>query len=556
MNATFRASARRLLGAKPQIVYHPREAAPRTGPMDGHRSASVLGWLVERSLVRPSDVTAPPAAPLADLRRVHTRGYLERVDDRAFVERVFPGIPADVDAASLIQWQRRMVGGTTLAARRAVGLRVPRPVIHLGGGLHHARAEDGAGYCLFNDVAVAIALLRGDGYEGRILVVDLDVHPGDGTRALFAEDETVFTFSVHAQHWDTEPAAADLQIALGSGVGDDEYLRVLRERLPGVVDGFKPELVFVLAGTDVAHDDPIGPWRISADGVFARDRFVVELLADVPLVWTLAGGYGPDAWRYTARTLGWLIGGRDERIRSSVDRALESYRRVRRTLTPTDLLAEEADDAGLDLRDIVADLERRRRPRWFLDAYSKYGVETALDGYGVLDKLAERGYPHVRVVFDLEHGPGQRLSVVTADDRADLLIDAVARVTPERPPWRLLWVEWLLLQNPRKEPTRPLLPGQQHPGLGVSRDVVGMLMMACERQGLDGVAFNPIHFHVAVMARGLARFFDPEDERDFDDRREAFGRRPLHEAAERLKDWSPGAMVIPVSERMKDAYPT
>lgn len=551
MHAPLRSVARRLRRAGPSLVYHPREAAPRTGPMDAHRSASILGWLIDRRIVRASDVTAPPAAPLRELRLVHDREYLERVDDRQYLERVFPGLPESLEANELIHWQRRMVGGTALAAREAVGQKTHRPVVHLGGGLHHARAAGGGGYCLFNDVAVAIADLREDGWTGRALVIDLDVHHGDGTRTIFAGDPSVFTFSVHAEHWDTSPAVADLSIALGTGVEDELYLQVLSDRLPSVISGFDPDLVFVIGGTDVAFDDPIGSWRITADGILRRDQFVLEQVGKRPLVWTLAGGYGPEAWRYTARTLGWMFGGRDEPIDSTAQKALAAFRKIRQSITPAELTSE--DDHELSLNDVLLDLSPDHRHRWFLDLYSPYGIELALDRYGILEKLRDRGYDRIRVELDLDHGTGQRLRLVTADESRDLLIELVARIDRSHAPHRLLWIEWLLMQDPRSTSTRPRLPGQEAPGLGCSLDILGLLVMAAERLELDGVGFNPTRFHVAWMVRGTAEFLDSKDRIQFDNRREAFGRRPLPEAAERLRDWSPGPMVLPISARLKEA---
>jgi len=551
--APLQAAARRLLGAGPKLVYHPREAAPATGPMDPHRAASVLGWLVERRIARPDDVSAPAAAPLTDLLQVHGRDYLERVDERSFLERVFPGLPSGLDPWELIRWQRRMVGGTCLATRQALAGKPGHPVVHLGGGLHHARADSGGGFCLFNDVAVAVAGLRATGWTGRVLVVDVDVHQGDGTRAIFAADESVFTFSVHAEHWDTEPAVADRSIALGTSIEDAQYLQVLRDHLPEVVSDFRPALVFVVGGTDVAFDDPIGSWRITADAIFERDRFVLDLFPATPLVWTMAGGYGPEAWRYTARTLGWLYARRSKPIDSSAERALTAFRQIRRSLSASDLMADEAEDGEITLRDILGDLAPGHHRHWLLDIYSPYGVELALDRYGVLAKLRERGYDGVRVAFDLDHDTGQRLRLLTADGE-EVLVDLVLRVHTSHQPWRLLWIEWLLMQDPRRAHARPLLPGQHAPGLGCSKEILGMLMMAAERLGLDGVGFKPTSFHVAWMARSVADFLEPSGRREFNDRREAFGRRPLHEVAERLRDWSPGPMAIPMSAAMKETF--
>jgi acetoin utilization deacetylase AcuC-like enzyme len=199
-----------------------------------------------------------------------------------------------------------------LAARRA--REHQRIALHLSGGLHHARPETGGGFCVFNDVAVAITALRADGFDRPVLVVDLDLHDGNGTRAAFAHDPTVFTFSIHNRHWDQEEAEASRSVELAGEVDDARYLETLRAELPPIVEELRPGMVFYLAGTDVAADDKLGNWRLTAAGILARDRFVLESFGgrrpDLPFVLTLAGGYGKQTWRYTARFLAWLIGGR------------------------------------------------------------------------------------------------------------------------------------------------------------------------------------------------------------------------------------------------------
>lgn len=550
MAGRLRATVRRWAGVRATLIVDPGWAAPAQGPMDPQRASKILGWLLHRGLARPADVRTPPSAGLNQLLRVHTREHLERLDDRATLERVMPGLPPSVGGTELVAWQRRMVGGSTIAAHLALEHPSKLPIVHLGGGLHHARADSGAGFCLFNDVAVAIEDLRSVGWGGRVLVIDLDVHPGDGTRALFAQDESVFTFSVHAQDWDDEEAVADLSIELGTGVGDDVYLRTLQEQLPALVERFDPELVIVLGGTDVAFDDPIGSWHVTADGVLARDRLVLDAIGERATVWTLAGGYGLDSWRYTARTLAWLFGGDASPIASSVERALQAFRRVRDSLTREEL---SADEEPFDFSDVLAELQPGTTHTRLLDTYTEYGIELALDRYGVIELLAARGYPDVKVEFELDHGTGQRVQVVVPGPDKLLLVDMVVRETREFRPWRLLWLEWLLLQDPHKapDPERPLLPGQDHPGLGCSRELLGMLLMSCERLGFDGLAFNPAHYHVALMAHGLAGFLDPEDAAVFDALHEELGRLPLAAATRKAGEWAGRTMVVPVSDAMK-----
>jgi hypothetical protein len=164
----------------------------------------------------------------------------------------------------VLDLQRLMVGGTIQATRLA--LRSGGPAVHLGGGFHHAMPDRGLGFCVFNDVAVAIARLRARGFAERVLVVDLDLHDGNGTRAVFARDSSVHTYSVHADHWGDTEAVESTAIALGPGVEDGVYLDTIRRTLPPLFEAFRPGLVVYVAGTDVAAGDALGHWRISAAG--------------------------------------------------------------------------------------------------------------------------------------------------------------------------------------------------------------------------------------------------------------------------------------------------
>ena len=214
------------------------------------------------------------------------------------------------EADRFLCFQRLTCGGTLRAARSALYRR--QVMVNLGGGLHHAEADRGSGFCVFNDVAVAIRSLRRQGFDRPILVIDLDLHDGDGTRAIFADDATVHTFSIHNRDLGQANAVADTRLALGSGVEDRQYLEAVRGHLPPVFADFKPGLVFYLAGSDPGVDDKLGDWRITLDGLLARDRLVMELVRPfagngptIPTVILLAGGYGPLAWRHGAALFSW-----------------------------------------------------------------------------------------------------------------------------------------------------------------------------------------------------------------------------------------------------------
>jgi acetoin utilization deacetylase AcuC-like enzyme len=165
---------------------------------------------------------------------------------------------------------------------------------HLGGGFHHAYADHGEGFCMLNDVAVALRVLLDEGIIARAAVVDLDVHHGNGTASVFAGDPTVFTFSVHQEHnYPADKPPSDLDVGLEDGTGDGEYLGALEAGLRQTLDAQDPELVVYLAGADPYRDDQLGGLSLTLDGLRGRDRMVISECRErgVPVAVVLAGGY-------------------------------------------------------------------------------------------------------------------------------------------------------------------------------------------------------------------------------------------------------------------------
>jgi acetoin utilization deacetylase AcuC-like enzyme len=246
--------------------------------------------LLEEDLIRPGGVHAPEECNAHDLQLVHTRTYVERAlsgaleDDKA--KRI--GVPW---TPALARRSRLSVQGTIDAARMALEDGI---AANLAGGTHHAHAGRGEGYCVFNDVAVAIRVLQREGKIARALVVDLDVHQGNGTAAIFEGEEPVFTFSMHgAKNFPLRKERSSLDIGLPDRFDDGCYLSLLLEHLPRVLDRARPDLVVYLAGVDVVQGDRFGRLAMTRDGLAARDRFVLETVKarGVPLLIVLAGGY-------------------------------------------------------------------------------------------------------------------------------------------------------------------------------------------------------------------------------------------------------------------------
>jgi acetoin utilization deacetylase AcuC-like enzyme len=246
--------------------------------------------LLAEGVLSESDVLEPVEAADDDLALVHTAGYLQRLEagslDPAEVRKI--GVPW---SESLWRRSRLAAQGTIMAARAAVedGL-----AANLAGGTHHAFADHGEGFCVLNDVAVAIRVLQRQRHVETALVVDLDVHQGNGTAAIFEDDPHVFTFSMHGErNYPSRKMRSRLDVGLGDGIGDDDYLSLLTRHLADVLQQFTPDIVFYLAGVDPAHGDRYGRLALSDEGIRRRDRHVLESCfgRGLPTVITLAGGY-------------------------------------------------------------------------------------------------------------------------------------------------------------------------------------------------------------------------------------------------------------------------
>jgi len=249
--------------------------------------------VVEEGLVSHDAVQEPARVAREALLRAHDAAYVDAFSDghltTAAMRRLgLPWSPALVERA----W--RAVGGTVEAAGAALSSGI---TMNLAGGTHHAFRDRGEGFCVFNDVAVALLALLAAGRIRRAAVVDLDVHQGNGTHAIFAGDDRVFTFSMHGRRnypFHRVPGALDVE--LEDGTGDGEYLSRLSEALPPVLTQARPDLVLYLAGADPHEADRLGRLRLTLDGLARRDAMVLQSCREVgiPVAITIAGGYGHD----------------------------------------------------------------------------------------------------------------------------------------------------------------------------------------------------------------------------------------------------------------------
>ncbi len=233
---------------------------------------------------------APEPAARDQLLLVHTADWIKKLETGTLSYQEVRQLEAPY-SRQMVNAYFLAAGGTILAAREALERGV---AMNIGGGFHHAFAGHGEGFCAVNDVAVAIRVLQDEGRIKKALVVDCDVHHGNGTASIFARDATVFTLSIHQRdNYPSEKPPSSLDIHLADATGDQEYLSKLGEALSAVLAGYRPDLLMFVAGTDPFHDDQLGGLSLTKEGMLTRDHLVFETAfrSHVPVCVTLAGGY-------------------------------------------------------------------------------------------------------------------------------------------------------------------------------------------------------------------------------------------------------------------------
>jgi acetoin utilization deacetylase AcuC-like enzyme len=296
-----------------RVVHHPDYVAPAPArsTYQWNKNGLVRDLLREEGKV---EWYRPEPMPRDWLEAVHTPGYVAEVIDLAVppdkTRRI--GFPVTAEVARRAQV---VPGGTYLAALLALRHGF---AANTAGGSHHALADTGAGFCVFNDLAIAANRLVDEGMASRVLVVDCDVHQGDGTAALLDGRPGLATYSIHAEkNFPVRKARSTLDVPLADGVGDDAYLARLAETLVPLVDGFAPDLILYQAGVDPFEGDRLGRLALTREGLVRRDRWVATLARErgIPLASALGGGYGDDAMEVSHRhvasilTLGGVFAG-------------------------------------------------------------------------------------------------------------------------------------------------------------------------------------------------------------------------------------------------------
>lgn len=284
------------------VVHHPAYQADVPAghrfPMGKFRRLAEV--LVEEGIVRPGGFHEPDPAPADWLALAHDRAYVEDVLAGTVPERVAREIGFPMNASVALR-ARCATAGTVLAARLALRHGI---ALNTAGGSHHARRAQGAGFCVFNDVAVAAAVLLSERLVRRVLVIDLDVHQGDGTADIFAGDDRVTTLSVHAErNYPLRKVPSTLDVGLEDGLGDEAYLAVLSQVVPGLVERVGPDVVFYNAGVDPHLLDRLGRLALTDAGLARRDALVLDEVRrrGIPLVGVIGGGYDGDVDRLARR---------------------------------------------------------------------------------------------------------------------------------------------------------------------------------------------------------------------------------------------------------------
>jgi len=264
---------------------------------EGHRFPMIKYELIPEQLLYEGSVTDdhffhPDQLSEEEILMTHTSEYLDKLNaltlDRKEVRNI--GFPV---AKSLIERGKYIANGTLQCARFAME---EGCAMNIAGGTHHSFADRGEGFCIFNDIAISANVLMNEGTLRKILVVDLDVHQGNGTAKIFEEDDRVFTFSMHGErNYPTRKETSNLDIGLVDKSEDDVFLASLRSTLPRLINEVQPEFIFYLSGVDILESDKLGRLSVSRAGCKERDRFVFEQckINNIPVAVSMGGGYSP-----------------------------------------------------------------------------------------------------------------------------------------------------------------------------------------------------------------------------------------------------------------------
>ncbi|UZO81930.1 histone deacetylase [Aquimarina sp. ERC-38] len=278
-----------------KIAYHPIYQHPLP---EGHRFPMEKYDLLPKQLLHEGSCTSenffePAAALSKDITRVHTKDYFDQLSnlniDRKAARKI--GFPL---SEALVEREILIAGGTIQATQYAFKHGI---AMNIAGGTHHAYADHGEAFCMLNDQAIGAAHLLAHQLVQKILIIDLDVHQGNGTAKIFEDHSDVFTFSMHgASNYPFKKEKSDLDIPLPKGTTDKEYLQILHKTLPKLIDKVQPDFIFYLSGVDILDTDKLGTLSCTIEGCKQRDQYILESCYknNIPVVCSMGGGYSPD----------------------------------------------------------------------------------------------------------------------------------------------------------------------------------------------------------------------------------------------------------------------
>lgn len=519
------------------------------------RADFAVAFLTGRRVIPPQAIHRPPVSSYEELALVHTEPYLESLSRPETLAQIFSVDPPEVRVDELLHTLRLACGGTAKGARLALERRIP--VLNTFGGFHHAAPARGAGFCAINDIAVAIALVRQDGFSGPIAILDLDAHPPDGLAECLKADPRCWLGSLSGSDWGPLPKVDET--VLPQGCDDRAYLQALDALLSRMP---KAELAFVIAGGDVLAGDKLGLLGLTLTGARARDLRVHKALRETPSVWVPGGGYQADAWRVLAGTGAVLAGRSRTRISESYDPLRGYFESIVRTMGRQFV----QDQLLLDPEDLDESLHQRphEHPK-LLGVYSEEAIEYALSRFGLLSHLRRLGYQDLRIEVGDSNGADRFRLLGKSEGVEHLLMETVLEKQTIGT-GTFLFSNWFTLRHPRAQFSahRPQLPGQDVPGLGLAREAGEVLAIIARQLNLDGLVFRPSWYHMAYAARYRFRFINSQRQGRFEAMLRDFKDIPLRDVTLALGEgrvllndqtyrWEPDDMAYWLTQPPDDA---
>ena len=536
---------------------------------------TIISFLFKNKMIDPTKVIGPRRVSFNKLGLFHTPSYLESTTQSDFD---FSSLGLNLtlgEGESLREAQRRVVSGT-VEGMYELAFKNLYVAINISGGLHHAEPDKASGFCLYNDVGVAIKYLHKKKYFGKILIIDLDFHQGNGNLEGLKDEADVFQFSITGTTWRNCSAYSNVkEIILPKGVNDQIYLETLKKNLLPYVDDIKPDLICYICGNDVLGNDPYGTFNLTLDGLFKRDRIVFDLAKNnnIPIQIVLGGGYSPDAWIGNCQFLTYIL---DEKklkhLHFSTEDVDQFYTHFLKKWQPE--YHSTKNELSFDQNDIFPEINVSHHVQKLFNYYTRGHIEFQMNKLGIYHKLRKKG--HHDLWIELFDRPGnQNMIRLKSEINKNIytLIESVVEIINYKIPMledklRLLNVEWLLAQNPLEPFTlqRPQLPGQDHPGLGISDEILSIFVEACNRFKLDGVIHCPSHYHVAVKAMKHFHYPDPLDDAIFATVRLALDKYSLKDASlimtqgqlidsnQQVISINNKKLLYPVSQKLEDYF--